>query len=165
MAGSARRRRPATVARIAVTGISTIGTFAIVGALSSAASTSSSASTDTEPPDPLTTEEFVEDTELVEDTIPVPVVVFEVHTTVYVDEHGNPIDPSDLSTLPADQRHGPAETPAPIETTRATTKVAQQAPATTVKKKKKKKKPTSGGSGGSAGTTGTTAPTCSGSSC
>ena len=88
------KRRPALVARIVVTGISTAGTFGIVGALASAASTSNAASS----ADPAVTDPLAPDSATVPATTrAAPVVVLEIHHTVYVDQYGNPVDPSSFT--------------------------------------------------------------------
>ena len=97
MAAPTPSRRPAALARAAATGISVVGAVAMVGVLNASAQNNSASDTaDTQPPaDPAVT-----DSAGAIVTEPRPTVVIEVHRTVYVDEHGNPVDPSAVTAPP-----------------------------------------------------------------
>jgi len=82
-------RRPAAIARVAATGLSAAGVFAIIGVM---AAPSHSTNTNNVVDPSSVTDPPVTDASVVE-TAPDSVVVIEVHRTVYVDENGNPVDP------------------------------------------------------------------------
>lgn len=121
-------RRPTMVARVAATGISVAGTAALVGVMSSAQSGASSAETPDASAVPVATAEqgVVGAARAGDAPASTEVVVIELHRTVYVDEHGNPVTPNN----PAEQSTsgpvsvpatGPATRPATRSTTRPTT--------------------------------------------
>jgi len=180
MAAATPRRRPARAARIVVTGLSTVGTFAIVTALSAAASTQFGAAADGEGLDDgyVDGDEYVDGSETADvaddetdEAEPVGrrTVVVELHRTVYVDEYGRPVDPfappsstDASSTVPSSSRppsttvpkDGPQRAPS---TTAAKKKTTKKRTTTTVAKKKTTKKKTTKKK--------TSTPSCSGSKC
>lgn len=144
-------RRPAAYARVAATGVSLAGAVALVGVMNAGARPkASSPASVTDPP--------VTDAAATT-TTPAPpdsVVVIEVHRTVYVDEHGNPVDSSAVPQVPS-------------------TAIAGRPTRTTVPSRPRTTNGSSAGSGSNSTTTTaappttvrrtTTVPACSGSGC
>lgn len=144
-------RRPAAYARVAATGVSLAGAVALVGVMNAGAAPK--ASSPVSVIDPPVTDAAATT------TAPAPpdsVVIIEVHRTVYVDEHGNPVDPSAVSQVPP-------------------TSVAERSTRTTVPSRPRTTTNSSTGAGSSPTTTTaapsttarrtTTVPACSGSGC